>query len=405
MNSNAIVALRSIRNNPRKKRNKLFPKSFLFLYITLHLAFLIVMAVLPIYPYFTYDDYEIYSVVSIDNLSKDYLLLRQLFINICCVLNSFWSGKILNGPRVFNLIVFYFCIREIAKICKSFDYKKRLTNKICLLLIILPQFLIVSSSMVKDVLLMYLVARILRGIIYYFNKKKQNYFWLVLCCVVLYFTRYGLLEILALLFAFFLILRSKHKFFLVPIVLIITVFVIYKVLGNNDYMYTFTQKISQFEADKTTDSGFMNYLRITTPSQFYRLFLAMPYMLTLGMPKFDVKYSYLLWMHITGFLSFIPLFLIPAFFLGCFAVIKGKNKNEILMLLFFTVYHALMAINSPSLSRYILCIYPIFILLSMKGFNYQKIRTKDTSLLIIFGFITALLYFVYIGMQLLRGMC
>ena len=378
-----------------EKKEELLPTYLVMLYIFTRVGFLLVLKIAPVLPYFTYDDYNIYSQVGISDLSLDYFLLRQLFINFCCILNWLIPGTILNGTRVFNIVVYFFGIREVVLLCKSFEYKTETIEKISILLILMPQMIIISCSMIKDVLLIYLVIRSIRGIIYYLDKRQQNYVWLVFVLILLCFTRYGLVEMIAFVFALALVIRSKHKFIWLTVIAIALVFAVYLLLSYDKYIYLLTQKMELLQTDKSVETGLMNYLRISRPSQFYRLVFALPYMLTLGVPDFrQLSGESVLWMNLTGFFSFISLFLIPAFYYSVFSIVKNRQRNELLALGFFSIYHVITAINSPSLSRYMICVYPIFI-----AFSIQALSEKKMGLLV-FCFSFSLLYFPYLVLQL-----
>lgn len=377
------------------KREKVFPEYFFLIYIVTRVLFLILMKILPVAPYFTYDDLNIYSKVDISDLSSDYFLLRQIYINICCILNSLLNGTIINGPRILNIIMYYFSVKEAALLCKTFDYGQDVINKICLTLVLMPQLIIVSCSMVKDVFLMYLVMRSIRGMIYIIEKRSQNYIWFGFVLILLYFARYGLLEILVVIFAVNFILRSKHKVLWFTIIAVIFMFVVYKVLSNPNYIYLLNQKLDVFTEDKSTDTGLMSYLRIHSPWQLYKLFFALPYMLTLGVPNFDqFTGSIILWLNIIGFFSFITMFMIPSFYIYSYKIVRNKRLNELLTLGYFTVYHIVAAINSPSLIRYMFCVYPIFIIFAVRQISEHK------SLVYFIGVLFSSLYVVYLFLQL-----
>ena len=381
------------------KCDRLIPIQYVLLYFGLHLFFLLIMVIVPVLPYFTYDDFNIYSVYTMKDLSMDYIKSRQIFICICCYLNSWFPGKIINGPRVFNIVLFFFSIKEVIRLCKAYDYDENTIRKIIIFLILSPQYLIISCCMIKDVLTMYCVLRSVRGLLNYTDKEQQNKLWFFFVLIVLYFTRFGLLELIAFVFAITLIMKSKHKVVWFILLSIVIAYGTYKILANQHYVYLLKLKLDFMESDKTTEEGFMNYLRIGSPNQAYRLIFALPYMLLLGVPSIAGLYKTpLLWLNIIGFFSFITLFLLPSFYSRCISIIKGKNKNELMSLGYFATYHIMIALTSPSLFRYLFCIAPFFVIFSIR--ELSDIEKKHN--MIIAGGAFSCLYVFYLAIQLIR---
>lgn len=386
------------------KHDRLIPNKYSLLYFGAHLLFLLIMYLVPVLPYFTYDDLNIYSVYTIKDLSLDYFKTRQIFIYMCCYLNSWFPGEIINGPRLFNIVLFYFSIREVVRLCKIYGYDENTIRKITLFLIISPQYLIISCSMIKDVLTMYCVLRSVRGLLNFTDKEQQNMPWFCFVLIVLYFTRFGLLELIAIIFAITLIMKSKHKVVWLTLLSIVIAYGVYKILANQNYVYLLNQKLDFMASNKSTEEGFMNYLRINSPNQIYRLIFALPYMLLLGVPNIAGLYEPpLLWLNIIGFFSFITLFLLPSFYSRCISIIKGKNKNELMSLGYFAAYHILIALTSPSLFRYLFCIAPFFVIFSIRELSVRELSdlTKNHNLKIAGG-IFSLLYVLYLVIQLIR---
>ena len=161
---------------------------------------------------------------------------------------------------------------------------------------------------------------------------------------------HSLLEILIVLFCILFTLKSRHKILWLIVFGVLLSIAIYEVLTNIDYLYLLSMKMDYIGTDKMSNSGLMNYLRVNEPSQLYRLLFSMPYMLLMGVPNIqEINQQPIMWLNVIGFFSFITLFMLPGFYVHIIHIIREKNKNELISVAFFVIFHIVIAINSPSL--------------------------------------------------------
>lgn len=383
----------------RDRRKALYatPLIITIIYFLVRIVFLLLMEVLPIEPYFTFDDMELYSTVTIDDVSNDYLITRQFFFIICCYLNMAKIDEVFVLTRLFNIIVFYLFIIEVIRFSSYLNMSKNTCYAIALFFVLAPQFIILSCSLLKDILIMYCLFKSLRTVIAIVERKRQNVFsliWFSFCVVLLYFLRFGLVELLVLCTVVYLFLKTKHKkivlFALVPLVCCAA----FVVLKNEQYMYWLQHKIDYIFSNKSSDDGgLMNYLRMNSVKEIYKLPFGLLYILIMGIPKLSsLSDTPLLWINIIGFFSFATLFLLPSFYAYFFS--KRKTNAEAFCLIYFAIYHIIMTISSPSLFRHILCIIPMFIVFSINNLKKQK-----KLVLPIMCLLFSSLYFVYFIIQ------
>lgn len=366
----------------------------LVVFIIAHLLVFLISNIFNIEPFISWDDSKIYYPARIDTLFdvNSYLITRQFFIVIAAYLNSFIAcGEWINGTRILNIILSYFIIIEVGKLCKTMGYKDIHTYNIMLFLAISPIIQLWMGSLYKDVLCAFLVLKII-NIFICLKGTIINYIIGLICIIFLFFVRAGIVEILlAMLMIWYLINNKKLVRYIIIIFFVVILCGIIIKFGNQ-YNELLSQKVDGYIFNTTEETGLLSLIRVTTWKDWWKIPLCVIWLQISPVPSLNIvaPFDKISWMNLLSLLSIIQYYFIPYFWFYIFK--NRKNRNEKFVLIFYLFWVLFISITELNNSRFYVFIAPFFYVFSI----HSIILNKGNRRLKLIGASFCIIWFIFL---------
>lgn len=364
----------------------------LCLFLITRVGLLLLSNIFNLIPYMSYDDYIQYDRITLKTSSTIfyYLRIRQIFLWICAVLNTFHINDYINGPRIFNLILSLFICIDLKQLSQYIGFDKKKSKKFIIFFIILPFYIIFLSSEYKDVLCLYLTLKFFIFYFEYIEHKQINYGKLLICSLLLYFCRYGVLESLIIFFTMDYIIRTKKfRYKLFTIIAIITIFsAIFSY--DSTYFIIMLQKMARFTED-VSSTGLLSKIAVRSIKDIWKLPLLIFYGQISPLPTNKPDLGINSWSSVLGIISFFQYFFVPFFWYS--VLFQKKNQKEKLLLYFYFIWLIILLIASPAIQRFHFFISFIFYIFSYKGLYHCK--TIFPYIFSVFSLLFFVLFVIY----------
>lgn len=391
------------------KRDKFFAKNkisinliiFFSLYFLARLLFSIISMLMNTVPFICYDDYFIYD--KIQQLTKERILnlfaFRNCYYLICMYLNKIRFFDVITGPRILNVILFYFVCLKIRSIAELLSYDKKTQKIIMCLFALSPYFIIYSMIPLREVICAWGVVYILWDFLRYEKGMKINKLLLIFFFIILYFTRVYILEVLLFVIASFKCRKSKWYIKYI-IVILILLSALYFIKYSDTYLYVLNDKVEHYINNNIKSTGHLSKLSINKVSDLYKLFLLIPYVQMLPLPgAVEPYYTFNSWSGWITLFSGISAFNIPYFWIHIYRIFKYRDKDknkelETVIAIFYIIFLILIALTNPGNARFFFFINPVFYLFGINEFVRMKSMNNRNLLYGLFAVSIPYIYLV-----------
>nr|WP_231589568.1 glycosyltransferase family 39 protein [Bacillus sp. FJAT-27916] len=249
--------------------------------------------------------------------------------------------------RLFNILIASFTIFPIYFLAKEL-FNEKVAKISAFLYCCIPYYIIFSSFLFKDSLLMLLITLSLVQIIKFYKYKKYSVLKLVIPIILMHWIRFGVGELLIGIFILALINReqknTKNIKIIRWIITIVVIGIIMMLLLFSNYS-GFLNKIEIYSDYARDYQGPISFFRVDNIFQLYKLPFAWALSVILPL-NFDFNVNK--WSDVLSLLNYLSVFILPAFLIYWFTFKKNKLQKIILYpLLLLHLFSAATVINVP----------------------------------------------------------
>ena len=346
------------------------PAIFVFVFVVSRAIFIVISVAFNTAPYICSDDLFLYSKITNDNIGQylyNAFIWRNNYYFISSVLNNYGINEYFSASRLLNIILMLSLLLKLHKITVYMDIDRKTRIAFLVFLSCYPYYIIYSFVQLREILCLWGVVSLFEVFFRYIKEGKINWIYTVGIAVILYTTRTGILEIMVILF-FYYIIKDK-KFGYRALMMICLIVMIFLFLSNSDYMYVIGDKFEvYFNSETQRTEGMLSQLRVKSILDIYKLIILLPYVQISPLP-----YGYLQELSLNSwgaqltFLAGIPAFLLPYFWTECIDVLKKRiDELQWILIIFYLIFLVLIAISQPNNARFPFFISPIYYLFSIK---------------------------------------
>lgn len=373
------------------KKRGLLRKQFYY-YILSRLFFMIIAICLSsiILPYYTYDDLNMYSTVTLDTIDPMfYLRQRQSWMVICAALNSVWLFKVIQLPRLINIIVGWMVVKELRHTMELMNFDERLIKKVINFIIFFPIYIIFTCSLVKEIIFLWCIWGLINQMFELIDKHHINIFKAIFCSVLGMTFRFGVIEsLLGVMFVVY-IWRSRGLRQIVAIFAVIVLAIVaVRLWGITGGDVIFKQKTRIYLGAENENLG---------TKSFFGIIIDIILKLFGAGPRLHPQEGKILWISFLGYLSFFNIYILYWFFIGLF---QQKKWKEWFLLSFIAVWLIFLSYMDSIIYRQILFLQPILWILGGKAlygnYSINRMIYKYGSVLIPMAIY--LIMFLYVRM-------